>query len=846
MNALLNRSNVRNIVMSLWLVLPFLGYTQTIPAGKVVHEEHIDQGAKLEQLSPGGNLYSPSERLRISASIRSQFTKKSDNNRNTNLWETVGPTGIFSSQGFNFVCSGRVRDVEILDDNHIRVASASGGLWDIQKGSDGKFSNKNLSTSVASIWSGTVATDPFNENIILLGTGEPGVRGGAGLWRSSDKGNTWKSILIEGGTGLGAFDEMEYTARPGKVWTCGSDGVFFSKDSGLTWDRKKGGNHPGMVIYPQRPDTMLVAEYDRGIFRTRDGGKTWQSLTNGLPTNDFNRIELSNCKSQPDVIYALYTNTEGFTLGIYKTVNGGDSWSRCTVINANGEKDVDYHWGMAGYCSFISVSPVDPNHVISGGGWYIYSTDGDNFYGPEEGQHPDFHCGGWSKDGKTAWYGNDGGIYATAFDEKWKWDIQYNNLPITQFVTVAVSRTDPRVIIGGTQDNGLVYYNPTVKKWFYLLGDGGGVAIDPSDENKVYGTLGVSNGPLAFSNYRKFGPSAAGWQDINVGLKPSGQWWRLVRTDQNNPTTLFTQTDNKLYYSTNEGYTWEYLGFQDLDILEISSLRVSHGAYPKIYVSGSGPDTSSLMVLDFGIWEWKNITKGLPTKYNEADGLSIAHTYTSDNPTLENRVYALMRGYGQHLEHNVLFKSDDNGSNWTNITGNLPNLPYSVMMEHPSNENILLAGTDGFGVFITEDGGQNWSLWDDGIPQGAFITDMDYQKFNDSIYIVVSTYGSSILRRYLPTAGQVNTINPDKSNFHNQIEKAYFDGVNIIIEVEKNISSDILLKICSIDAKCIFQGTVQSGEPKIKIDLHDLSSGVYICSIQKNQKLLGTARVIVP
>lgn len=835
----------RYIILFFLLVfigIPLLG--QIIPAGKVLNPNKIRQTEKLRLLSPGGNRFTPRERQSLWQSIIQDRSLQSTPLRNNSAWELVGPSGILSSQGFNFICSGRIRDVEILDDNHIRIASASGGLWDIQKGIDEKVIYKNISINdVTSSWSGTVASDPFNANTILLDTGEPGLRYGTGLWRTTNMGSSWIHIPLE--DGMSAFDEMEFTAVRGKVWTCGSDGVYFSDDSGLTWKNKKRGNHPGMVVFPNQPDTILVSEYDRGIFRTYDGGKSWKLLSNGLPIDSFSRIELSNCKSQPNVIFALYTNIQGFTNGIYKSSNGGDSWTRCTVINDEGKKDLDYHWGQAGYNSFISVSPTNPDHVISGGGWYIYSDDGKNFYGPTEGQHADFHSGSWSHDGQTAWYANDGGIYSTTFDKNWKWNLEFNHLPITQFVSLSVSRTNPNVMIGGTQDNGLVYYNEKVKKWFYLLGDGGGVAIDPNDEEKIYGTIGLSEPPLTFNNVRKFGPSVAGWQDINVGLYPSEQWWRLIDMDHNNPPTLFTQTDNKLYYSNNDGSTWEYLGFQDLSMDAIGSMDVSQGEFPKIYICGPGLVDEQMMVLDFAIWEWTNITEGLPVQ-DDREGYSLPNVFASQNPKLENRVYAVMRGYGPQLKGKSIFRSDKAGLDWVNITGNLPDVPYIVVFEHPENENILIAGTDGFGVYITENGGQHWSLWDVGLSKGAVITDMDYQKINDSIYVVASTYGHSIMRRYISTSGSVNTNDVNRSTFVNHIKKASYVGTNIILELSENTPNNSLLKICNIEGKCIFQDDVTITGNSFMANVMGLPSGIYVCSLQKEQKLLGTAKVMVP
>jgi len=828
----------------------FFAVTISVPQSGSVQigpqEKELSQKERLLRINPDMQMLTPAKSDSLWREVFKVKSYTSHGTRNTGQWQLAGPFGALSSQGIDFVCSGRIRDVEILNENHLRVATASGGLWDIKTGTNGSVNYENISAEqVTSAWSGTVASDPFDSNTILYGTGEPALRIGTGLWRTTDAGKNWSKINMPGG--MSAFDEMDFTDKKGKVWCAGSDGVFYSDDGGLVWQKKRAGNYPGMVIFPEHPDTVLVSEYDRGIFRTTNGGQTWQKSTTGLPANGFSRIELANCKTQPNVIYALYTTTQNTTMGIYKTTNSGDSWTRCTVIDANGVKDVDYHWGMAWYCSFISVSPVNPDHVISGGGWYVYSKDGQNFYGPIEGQHADFHAGGWSGDGRTAWYANDGGIYATLFDEKWKWVQKFNQLPITQFGSLAVSRTNPDVIIGGTQDNGLVYYNSTGKKWFYYLGDGGGVAIDPTNENKMYGTLGLSGDPLSFRNVRKMGPSAAGWQDGNTGLFPSGQWWRIVRTDYNQPAVIYTQADEKVYYSENEGLSWNLMSFGDIDITDIHSMRISHGEFPNIYISGGGPDSSSCMVLDLSIYEWVNISKGLPTKNWNNGNYSVPHVFTSVNPNLESRVYAVMRGFGPHLQGKHIFRSDNKGLDWTNISGNLPDLPYTIVFEHPENDNILITGTDGFGVFITVDGGKEWQRWDTGLPLGTTITDVDYQKHsNDSLFVVISTYGHSIYRRYLPASTSVNTTEIQKPKYKNAIISAAYDNGAFLLKLSPLQVKSVHIKCCNAEGKVVFSNhfTIQNHTP-ISLETGHLPPGFYVISVTENGFLAGTIRCVV-
>lgn len=835
---------ITTIAIKILILSCFISYGQSIGPKKKQVEGKIRQKDRLKMLNPSYDIM-PSDEILKKHEELTKFKRLTYDERNTTTWELVGPNGHISAEGFDFYCSGRVRDIEVLSDNHIRVASASGGLFDINKQPNGSYTHKNLTNEqVLTPWAGSVASDPYDQNIILYGSGEPYIRWGTGLWRSIDGGANWTRVPIADGIGLLAFDEINFTKVKGKVWACGTGGVIFSEDSGASWKLVRQGDFSGLITYDDNPDKVLVAERGKGIYQTTNQGRTWAKLSNGLPNSGFVRIRLSNCRTFPDIIYALYTTDKGDTHGIYKSINGGSSWSRCTVWNADGIPNVDYHWGMADYCSFISVSPVNPNHVISGGGWYIYSEDGSNFYGPTNGQHADFHTGDWSPDGSIAYFGNDGGIYSTNFDKKWNWNYKMNFLPITQFVTISVGRKNPNAISGGTQDNGIVSFNTISNQWSYLLGDGGGVTYDSNNEHRIYATLGVSGYPLSFRNYYKRGPSIFGWAESSIGIEPSDQWWRLVRSDRNNPATIYTQANEKVYYSLDEGQSWNLFYTDKINISYILSMRVSHGLFPNIYVSGYGTDGHNCLRLNTAEWEWFNIFEGLPLIQNP-DEFTIPHLYVSENSKLPNRVYALMRGYGDNIKGKVLFKSDEQGLNWVNISGNLPDLPYTVMMEHPRDENVLVVGTDGFGAFISLDGGKNWNLWDDGMPNGTFITDFEYQEYGDgSIFIVMSTYGHSIWRRPLPNSKIVNTYDESIFSFDNQIINAYFDNDLLVVILKSTPSSPYKLKICNLLGQPIFHGECLQDSNVYQSTIDNLSTGTYIVSISNNGRIIGTQKIL--
>jgi hypothetical protein len=187
------------------------------------------------------------------------------------------------------------------------------------------------------------------------------------------------------------------------------------------------------------------------------------------------------------------------------------------------------------------------------------------------------------------------------------------------------------------------------------------------------------------------------------------------------------------------------LDFGTLEIPEIYSIAISNKENYNIYVTGAS-DTSAIYRLSFEDYSLVNITHDLPTRYGE----TVPQVYVPASTVMADNVYAVMRGTSDLLKGKAIFKSKNNGDNWTNITGNLPFVPYTTIMVHPRNEDVIVVGTDGFGLYKTIDGGNRWEAWDEGIVKGANFTDMDYSVLNgDSIYVVAATYGSGIYRRHL-------------------------------------------------------------------------------------------------
>jgi len=223
--------------------------------------------------------------------VHAFWSQNSSESRTTDRWESIGPIEVISSEGLDFYVSGRVKYIDYVNKNLVRFVSASGGLFDAQK-KDGKWDIKNISShAVTTTWGGASDTSPFDHDYILYGTGDHIYRRGTGLWKTMDAGITWQRIDLPDAK---YFHDVKFSNKPGKIWA-GGNGLYSSDDNGTTWKTHRFGDFSSVVIDPNKPDTAFISDFAKGIFRTFDGGTTWTKLTNGLPSDNFNRIELTIC-----------------------------------------------------------------------------------------------------------------------------------------------------------------------------------------------------------------------------------------------------------------------------------------------------------------------------------------------------------------------------------------------------------------------------------------------------------------------------------------------------------------------------------------------------------------------
>jgi photosystem II stability/assembly factor-like uncharacterized protein len=410
------------------------------------------------------------------------------------------------------VTSGRVVGFAVhpTDRSHYYVAVASGGVW---KTTNAGTTWTPVFDNEGSYSIGVVAVDPKNPNTVWVGTGENNsqrsVAYGDGVYKSTDGGRSWQNVGLKQSEHVGKIlidprdSDTVYVAAQGPLWGPGGDrGLYKTTDGGKTWNQiLKIDENTGVtdvVLDPRNPDVLIAASYQRrrhvwtiinggpgsAIHRSTDGGKTWKKVTTGLPSGDLGRIGLAVAPSDPSTVYAIVEAAENG--GIHRSTDFGVSWERRNPFSAQAQ-----------YYSHLTVDPADKDRLYVMNVYIQVSDDGGRTLAPlgERNKHVDSHCI-WIDPKDTDYYlvGCDGGVYES-FDRGANWHFK-PNLPVTQFYDVACDESGPFYhVYGGTQDN-FTLGGParnrsangiTNADWFVVQGgDGFHCKVDPTDPNTVY------------------------------------------------------------------------------------------------------------------------------------------------------------------------------------------------------------------------------------------------------------------------------------------------------------------------------------------------------------------------
>lgn len=676
-------------------------------------------------------------------------------------WRAIGPA----------VFGGRISDVEADPHNPavIYVAASTGGIF---KSTNHGVSWRPIFDGAAPTLSiGDMALAPSDPLVLWVGTGEANgeqqpASVGHGVYRSLDGGETWSYM----GLGDTRFihrvvvhprnPEIVFVAAPGHRWGPNEErGLFRTLDGGRTWSKvlyvdehtgvtEVAMEDNGRVLYAatwqQRRHAWgnLTGGPRSAIYRSLDGGDTWQKLENGLPTGNLGKIAIAVAKSRPNVVYAAIGDSAG---GFYRSEDRGNTWTRVNDIRTS------YWYGN------IYVDPWNENKVWVMGVQLAVSMDGGRTFETEwtaRGIHVDHHAL-WidPKNPDHMLLGNDGGFHVT-FDGARSWSF-LNNLPIGQTYAVAVDNSHPYLVYGGLQDNGTW----GVPAWSYSRvgilnedafnvggGDGFVPAAHPLDPMVVY--VESQYGALRRVDRLTGRSVAIAPTPRDTAERYRFNWNSPLLISPHDPEVLYFG-GNKLFRSRDRGESWEVVSGdltknENPAAWDILGLKPSLRPYNTLTAVEESPlrrgllyvgaDDGSVHRSADGGTTWEALTRHFSVPVPQPFVTAI-HASRS----LPERAYVAFTGHYHNDLRPYLFRTDDAGGSWTLISGGMPS-PAVVLcvVEWPGHPEVVLAGVHN-GLLLSWNGGRSWSRVGGGLPPVS-VNDIEIKDGD----LILGTYGRGI------------------------------------------------------------------------------------------------------
>ncbi|MCY4626784.1 MAG: hypothetical protein OXE58_04345 [Acidobacteria bacterium] len=614
--------------------------------------------------------------LLVAAPAASQTAEQVESILNRIEWRNVGPA----------IMGGRIDDIAVVesDPKVFWVGTASAGVWKTENHGITwipQFQNEEVSSI------GSIAVSASDPSVVWVGTGEPANRQssswGNGVYLSTDGGTTWTHKGLEDTHHIGRVlvhptdPGTVYVAALGHLWGPNDErGVYRTRDGGETWDRVlHGDENTGAVelaMDPDSPDIVYAALYQRrrraygfagggpgsGIHRTTDGGDTWMKLGGGLPEGDTGRIGLSVYRRDPRIVYAIVENREG---GVFRSEDKGLNWERMSDTNPRPM-----------YYSQIRIDPNNDQRIWVLGTQMYYSQDGGRTFATDWVQriHVDHHAL-WidPADSNHMVLGNDGGIHIS-WDRGRSWDF-VNTIPLGQFYEIGHDMGTPYMVYGGLQDNGSwgapsrTFFRQGISNedWFRIGGgDGFYTEAIPGDPDTVY--VESQNGNLRRLNRRTSETKLIRPQPENGGERYRFDWNSPIVISPHDPDTVL-YGGNRLFISENRGDAWTRT--DDL------TKRLDRDELPIMGV----PVTDDPLSRHDGISSFGQI-------------VTIAVSSVE-----EGVIYV-------GADDGSLQRSRDGGETWDNLTGNLPGVPDQTYVTR-----LIASAHSASRVYVTLDGHRN-------------------------------------------------------------------------------------------------------------------------------------------
>src|SRR5437016_5320908 len=695
------------------------------------------------------------------------------------------------------VGGGRVTAVAGIpgDPNTYYAGAGAGGVW---KTTDGGNSWDAVFADQPTASIGAVALAPSNANLIWVGTGEANLRNdlvdGRGVFFSPDAGKTWqfKGLGDVGQISRIVIDptnpDIVFVAAIGHAWAPNAErGVFRTADGGKTWQKVLFANDTtgvsDLVMVPGNPLVLFAGMWQAvrhpwelvsggpgsGIYRSKDGGLTWDKLKEGLPPGLIGRVALAVGPTNPGHVYALIESKQGM---LWDSKDQGDHWAKVS----------DFH-GLSArpfYFSLMHVSPVDDRKVFFSSYLLLRSDDGGKTTTPiDRGVHVDHHAL-WidPQNPDRMIQGNDGGAYVTETGAKsWRY---LNNLPIEQFYMVAADNNTPYMLCGGLQDNN-AWCGPSSgagggggggggggaagglngSEWFTVTGGDGEYAVPaPSDSAILY--VDSQNGNITRVDLktgvtRAIRPYLSSVNEMKpANLKYRFNWTSPIAVSPRDASTVYLGA-NVVFKTTDGGERWTAIS-SDLTRND-KAKQVTSGGPIEYDISGAetystiltvnlaptdssviwvGTDAGLVQVTRDGGKTWSDVSGHFPALAKDAEGRVYQ---IGISPFDAGTAYLAVDRHELDDRRAYVYKTADYGKTWTDIGKGLPpDEPVHVVRENPNLRGFLVLGSDA-ALWYSRDGGGSWKPLKADFPT-APVYDVQFVKRSHDL--VVATHGRGL------------------------------------------------------------------------------------------------------
>jgi photosystem II stability/assembly factor-like uncharacterized protein len=567
---------------------------------------------------------------------------------------------------------GRIEaiDVSVKNPKLVYVGAAGGGVWrSIDGGVTFKPVFEKYTQSI-----GAVAIDPAHPDTVWVGTGEGDTRNsvsvGSGLYKTEDGGDDWQLVGLADSERIArvAIDPSDsktvYAAALGHLWSDGGErGLFKTSDGGKTWQKVLDGANAStgcsdVAIDPKNPKVLYAALWDfrrrpdffrsggpgSGLLKSTDAGAHWKRLSEGLPEGDLGRIAIAVAPSRPETVYAT---VESKKTGLYRSDDSGRSFRLVSTAFNVGVRPF--------YFSHLAVDPGNPERVYKPGFMLTVSDDGGKSFSGSG-----FNFGSYHSDTHAFWIdpgngdhlmlGTDGGVYVS-WDRGGRWAF-VRTLPVSQPYRVALDDARPYNVYGGFQDNGC---------WYGPSSGAGGIGNDD------WKNFGFGDGMYTFPDPDD--PDLVYWE------YQGGEIYKFFRS---------TKETKQIRPYPQKGDETLRFNWESPLVLSPTEPRVLYAGAQYLFASTDRGES------------WRQISGDLST----------------DNPELQRQV-----------DSGGLTPDDSSAENHCTIY---------VVAPSPKDAKVIWAGTDDGNLQVTRDGGAHWENVASrvpGLPKGTWVSGIEASRF---------------------------------------------------------------------------------------------------------------------